>query len=74
MGLQAKLSNDLLNGRRDVQNQVGREVIKEKTSSQAWTTSEDFEIRTRDGQVVCEGGKIGDKTRRQLAVRDGRGV
>ncbi|WYZ44899.1 hypothetical protein EsH8_VIII_000215 [Colletotrichum jinshuiense] len=65
----AKLSNDLLNGRRDVQNQVGREVIKEKTSSQDWMTSEDFKIRTRDGELVIRGAQLGDKTRRQLAIR-----
>ncbi|KAF6791046.1 hypothetical protein CSOJ01_14422 [Colletotrichum sojae] len=68
----AKLNNDLLNGRRDVQNQVGREIIQERTESKDWMTSEDYEIRTKDGQVVCQGSKIGDKTRRQLAIREGR--
>ncbi|KAF6813774.1 hypothetical protein CMUS01_12767 [Colletotrichum musicola] len=68
----AKLNNDLLNGRRDVQNQVGREIIQERTESKDWMTSEDYEIRTKDGQVICQGGKIGDKTRRQLAIREGR--
>ncbi|OHE91935.1 hypothetical protein CORC01_12785 [Colletotrichum orchidophilum] len=65
----AKLSNDLLNGRRDIQNQVGRDVIKEKTSRQDWTTSDNFEIRDKAGQLVLKGGHLGDKERRQLAVR-----
>ncbi|GKT51527.1 uncharacterized protein ColSpa_11708 [Colletotrichum spaethianum] len=65
----AKLSNDLLNGRRDIQNQVGRDVIKEKTSRQDWTTSEDFEIRNKEGELVLKGGHLGDKRRRQLAFR-----
>ncbi|KAK6211197.1 hypothetical protein QIS74_10461 [Colletotrichum tabaci] len=64
-----KLSNDLLNGRRDIQNQVGRDVIKEKTSRQDWTTSEDFEIRDKNGGLVLKGGHLGDRKRRQLAVR-----
>ncbi|OHW95836.1 hypothetical protein CSPAE12_05412 [Colletotrichum incanum] len=65
----AKLNNDLLNGRRDIQNQVGRDVIKEKTSRQDWTTSEDFDIRNEEGELVVRGGHLGDKKRRQLAVR-----
>ncbi|KAL0944888.1 uncharacterized protein CTRU02_202775 [Colletotrichum truncatum] len=65
----SKLSNDLLNGRRDVQNQVGREVIKAKTGAKEWTTTEDFEIRSKDGSVIVKGGQIGDKARRKLAVR-----
>ncbi|KAK1522514.1 uncharacterized protein CCOS01_10226 [Colletotrichum costaricense] len=65
----AKLSNDLLNGRRDIQNQVGRDVIKEKTSQQAWTTSDNFEIRDKDGELISKGGHLGDKKRRQLALR-----
>ncbi|KDN71057.1 hypothetical protein CSUB01_07909 [Colletotrichum sublineola] len=65
-----KLNNDLLNGRRDIQNQVGRDVIKEKTSRQDWTTSEDFEIRNKEGELVLKGGHLGDKKRRQLAVRN----
>ncbi|KAK1984698.1 hypothetical protein LZ30DRAFT_747732 [Colletotrichum cereale] len=64
-----KLSNDLLNGRRDIQNQVGREVIKEKTSRRDWTTTEDFEIRDKQGGLVLKGGHLGEKKRRQLAVR-----
>ncbi|KAK2054816.1 hypothetical protein LY76DRAFT_579309 [Colletotrichum caudatum] len=64
-----KLSNDLLNGRRDIQNQVGRDVIKEKTLRQDWTTSEDFEIRDKAGELVLKGGHLGDRKRRQLAVR-----
>ncbi|GJC78728.1 hypothetical protein ColLi_01566 [Colletotrichum liriopes] len=65
----AKLNNDLLNGRRDIQNQVGRDIIKEKTSRRDWTTSEDFEIRNKEGELVVRGGHLGDKKRRQLAVR-----
>ncbi|KAJ0337883.1 hypothetical protein COL154_012657 [Colletotrichum chrysophilum] len=65
----AKLSNDLLNGRRDVQNQAGREIIREKTAANEWTSAEDFEIRTKDGQLVHKGGQIGDNARRQLAKR-----
>ncbi|KAI8309975.1 hypothetical protein K4K59_008689 [Colletotrichum sp. SAR11_240] len=65
----AKLSNDLLNGRRDIQNQIGRETIREKTTTNEWTTSENFEIRTRDGSLVHEGDKIGDRGRRALAKR-----
>lgn len=66
---QAKLSNDLLNGRRDIQNQIGRETIREKTTTNEWTTTENFEIRTRDGSLVHEGDKIGDRGRRALAKR-----
>ncbi|KAK1445591.1 hypothetical protein CMEL01_09834 [Colletotrichum melonis] len=66
----AKLSNDLLNGRRDIQNQVGRDIIREKTSTQDWTTSDDFEIRNKAGELVLKGGHLGDKKRRQLAVRN----
>lgn len=66
---QAKLSNDLLNGRRDIQNQVGRDTIKEKTSKQDWITSDDFEIRNKDGQLILKGGHLGDTKRRQLAIR-----
>ncbi|KAK0377253.1 hypothetical protein CLIM01_05403 [Colletotrichum limetticola] len=65
----AKLSNDLLNGRRDIQNQVGREVIKEKTFKQDWITTEDFEIRDKAGELVLKGGHLGDRKRRELAVR-----
>ncbi|KAK2774079.1 hypothetical protein CKAH01_13302 [Colletotrichum kahawae] len=65
----AKLSNDLLNGRRDVQNQVGRNVIRERTANEEWQASEDFEIRTREGSLVHQGNQIGDRTRRQLAKR-----
>ncbi|KAI8165821.1 hypothetical protein K4K49_012607 [Colletotrichum sp. SAR 10_70] len=65
----AKLSNDLLNGRRDVQNQVGRDVIRERTANEEWQASEDFEIRTREGSLVHQGNQIGDRTRRQLAKR-----
>ncbi|KAK2002095.1 hypothetical protein LX36DRAFT_568960 [Colletotrichum falcatum] len=64
-----KLNNDLLNGRRDIQNQVGRDIIKEKTSRHDWTTSEDFEIRDKEGELVLKGSHLGDKKRRQLAVR-----
>ncbi|KAK1590326.1 uncharacterized protein LY79DRAFT_590528 [Colletotrichum navitas] len=64
-----KLNNDLLNGRRDIQNQVGRDVIKQKTLRQDWTTSEDFEIRNKEGELVLKAGHLGDKKRRQLAVR-----
>lgn len=63
------MSNDLLNGRRDIQNQVGREVIKEKTSKQDWITTEDFEIRDKAGELVLKGGHLGDRKRRELAVR-----
>ncbi|KXH44070.1 hypothetical protein CSIM01_04374 [Colletotrichum simmondsii] len=69
----AKLSNDLLNGRRDIQNQVGREVIKEKTSTQDWITTDDFEIRDKAGDLVLKGGHLGDKQRRQLAMRNNEG-
>ncbi|KAI3540129.1 hypothetical protein CABS01_14189 [Colletotrichum abscissum] len=69
----AKLSNDLLNGRRDIQNQVGREVIKEKTSTQDWITTDDFEIRDKAGDLVLKGGHLGDKKRRQLAMRNSEG-
>ncbi|KAJ0270990.1 hypothetical protein COL940_011235 [Colletotrichum noveboracense] len=67
--LLAKLSNDLLNGRRDVQNQVGREIIREKTAANEWTSAEDFEIRTKDGQLVHKGGQVGDNARGKLAKR-----
>ncbi|KAJ0309587.1 uncharacterized protein N0V96_002997 [Colletotrichum fioriniae] len=66
----AKLSNDLLNGRRDIQNQVGRDTIREKTSMHDWTTSDDFEIRNKAGELVLKGGHLADKKRRQLAVRN----
>ncbi|KAI3530573.1 hypothetical protein CSPX01_14763 [Colletotrichum filicis] len=66
----AKLSNDLLNGRRDIQNQVGRDIIKERTSQQEWVASESFEIRDRHGDLISKGGHLGDIKRRQLAVRD----
>ncbi|KAK1723676.1 uncharacterized protein BDZ83DRAFT_580265 [Colletotrichum acutatum] len=69
----AKLSNDLLNGRRDIQNQVGREMIKEKTSTQDWITTDDFEIRDKAGDLVLKGGHLGDKKRRQLALRSSEG-
>ncbi|KAF4867697.1 hypothetical protein CGCSCA1_v013143 [Colletotrichum siamense] len=65
----AKLSNDLLNGRRDIQNEIGRNIIRQKTSDNEWTTSENFEIRRRDGELVHKGSQIGDKARRQLAKR-----
>ncbi|KAK1624441.1 hypothetical protein BDP81DRAFT_398526 [Colletotrichum phormii] len=65
-----KLSNDLLNGRRDIQNQVGRDIIKKKTSKQDWIASDDFEIRDKAGELVLKGGHLGDKKRRQLAVTE----
>ncbi|KAK1657019.1 hypothetical protein BDP55DRAFT_568170 [Colletotrichum godetiae] len=69
----AKLSNDLLNGRRNIQNQVGREVIKEKTLMQDWITTDDFEIRDKAGELVLKGGNLGDKKSRQLASRSHNG-
>ncbi|KXH68993.1 hypothetical protein CSAL01_06610 [Colletotrichum salicis] len=68
-GSSSKLSNDLLNGRRDIQSQVGRDTIREKMTLQDWTTSDDFEIRDKAGELVLKGGHRGDKRRRQLAVR-----
>ncbi|KAF9880124.1 hypothetical protein CkaCkLH20_02078 [Colletotrichum karsti] len=65
----SKLSNDVLNGRRDVQNQVGRELIKAKTQTNEWETSKSFEIRSKNGEVISKGAKIGDGVRRRLAVR-----
>ncbi|KAK1714481.1 hypothetical protein BDP67DRAFT_589967 [Colletotrichum lupini] len=70
----AKLSNDLLNGRRDIQNQVGRDTIKEKTSRQDWITSDDFEIRDKAGELVLKGGHLGDRKRRALAIRSQGGI
>ncbi|KAF9880123.1 hypothetical protein CkaCkLH20_02077 [Colletotrichum karsti] len=64
-----KLNNDLLNGRRDIQNQVGREMIRIQTHANEWTSSESYEIKSKDGHVIVKGGNISEATRRKLAVR-----
>ncbi|KAF9880122.1 hypothetical protein CkaCkLH20_02076 [Colletotrichum karsti] len=65
----AKLANDMLNARRNVQNQIGLQEIQKRTANNEWTTAEDFEIRTRDGELVHEGSRLGDRERRELARR-----
>ncbi|TDZ49709.1 hypothetical protein CTRI78_v007908 [Colletotrichum trifolii] len=64
-----KLTNEVLNAKRDVQNQIGREIIKEKTGAKEWRNFEDFRIRTKDGELVYDGSHLGDAAQRDLAMR-----